>query len=467
MTEFTHKQSSTQTAAQIALLTASIIVVVATQALVRGKAQGSCVMPPRYANPIEGSFPPNVPVTVKIDDKWNAIERQAFGTGTEKWNAGSAVNCSGVTFHYSGAAHFESDAAYNEDAPYLTVYYKRKLFFGREGLVAHHGGVPKRTVSADVWISPDRPNVDNTYVYLGTHEVGHALGLDNCTCHNGCVCEPGKTVMSGQASAAFNAGGPTWCDVNAVSQVYCPTPEPTPEGPACTTAGEPCIFSCCPGLRCADVDTFNPICVEESPGLCDTGYTWSFSQMQCVPTSSPVLVDVTGDGFSLTGAAGGVLFDLNRDGVGERLAWTAEGSDDAWLTLDRNGDGSVDDGGELFGNYTPQPEPPAGVEKNGFLALAEYDSPAQGGNADGVIDGRDAVFSSLRLWRDSDHDGVSGPGELHTLAGLGLKSIALDYKESKRTDGHGNRFRYRAKVGDAKGSKVNRWAWDVFLVSGR
>jgi len=187
----------------------------------------------------------------------------------------------------------------------------------------------------------------------------------------------------------------------------------------------------------------------------------------CVQYGSPIVIDIAGNGFALTDKTNGVIFPLGPTDVLYRVSWTSINSDDAWLALDRNSNGVIDNGLELFGNHTSQPNPPPGELRNGFLALMVYDWPANGGNGDSVIDVHDSVFDSLLLWQDMNHDGFSQSTEIHTLGSLGVRSISLGYRESNRRDEWGNVFRYRANVKGTSEADLKKWAFDVFLQTTR
>lgn len=226
-----------------------------------------------------------------------------------------------------------------------------------------------------------------------------------------------------------------------------------------------CMESLSPIEKTSSRDTpmnANPSCcsTEDRFQCIDGGGQWYDASCSCY---SPIVIDVAGNGFNLTNAADGVLFDLVRSGIPDQISWTSAGSDDAWLALDRNGNGTIDDGKELFGSATPQPYLSPGESKNGFRALAMFDSAEYGGNDDGQIDSKDSVFSNLKLWQDGNHNGFSEAGELQGLTESDISVIELSYRDSRQKDENGNWFRYRAKIRDARGARIGRWAWDVFV----
>ena len=149
------------------------------------------------------------------------------------------------------------------------------------------------------------------------------------------------------------------------------------------------------------------------------------------PRRDPLVLDLDGDGVETVSAAarGGVLFDTDGDGIRTATGWV--GPDDGLLALDRDGNGTIDHGGELFGDRV---ETTAGeFAADGFEALATLDQ-----NADGRIDAADADFEQLRVWTDVNQDGISQAAELRSLDELGIASLSTSGVASQSNLGHGN-----------------------------
>lgn len=394
-----------------------------------------CCFPPTLST-ITPKWPKGALVTVTISTQFTSDEKSDIIQAFQSWN--NVQTCAGIIF-----TGFQSSDEQPPISP--NMYWVDYHDFDGYGAVTATNGMAGFNAWARTFLyKPIRTYEGNKRAYTRSvmrHEIGHTLRLENAQC----LCS--LTVMSEVGAEDCFI---TTCDVSVVNDVYCPPPTPTP-----TPTPEPhaeCYYWYC------EEGIIGP------PPECSPGMSFSFDTC-CCDNVTPLVIDVAGDGFSLTNGADGVEFDHNSDGWAEKFSWTAANSDDAWLALDRNGNGMIDSGLELFGNYTPQLEPTQGASKNGFLALAVYDKPEHGGNGNGKIDSRDTVFPSLWLWQDKNHNGISEPGELHALPALDVASVDLDYKPSRHTDKYGNQFRYRAKVNNAKRAKVNRWAWDVLLTN--
>ena len=157
---------------------------------------------------------------------------------------------------------------------------------------------------------------------------------------------------------------------------------------------------------------------DQIPAFTTTAY-------QYLTTGTPIILDLDGNGVSTQSIDAGVRFDLFADGSPVRTGWVSP--TDGLLVLDRNHDGRINDGSELFGSSTVL----ANGQKasDGYTALRELD-----GNHDGVISSTDAAYGDLRIWIDSNSDGVSDESELRTLTSLGIAKIRLTATTGTTTD---------------------------------
>lgn len=245
----------------------------------------------------------------------------------------------------------------------------------------------------------------------------------------------------------YHSGGIHWWHFNDGDEVFSESEMsyrwPTPE--------EECYFGCLgdPACECA----------------CEGGF-WNDVDCgdSCGCNYSPLMINLQSNAavFKLTSPADGVCFDIAGRGTAYQVAWTREDSNSGWIALDRNGNGRVDDGTELFGTATRLRTGERAT--NGFDALREFDA-----NGDGKVDSDDPVYASLRVWLDLNHNGVSEPYELVPFEQLGISALFTDFTEMFRRDRNGNLYKYRgtAAVAGPNGQQLERRVYDVFLATAK
>jgi hypothetical protein len=140
------------------------------------------------------------------------------------------------------------------------------------------------------------------------------------------------------------------------------------------------------------------------------------TQQSYLTTASPLILDLNGDGVQTLSYTAGVAFDVFAKGTSTTTGWVS--SSDGLLVLDRNADGLITDGSELFGTATRLAD--GSQAPNGYAALRQFDS-----NGDGDINSQDSIYADLRVWVDANSDGISQTGELKSLRAAGVASIGL------------------------------------------
>lgn len=333
----------------------------------------------------------------------------AIPIAADRWNDACDGGYATPAINYGGGCS-------STDVP-IRVVYEQKVSDNGKGTCGAYTQLTtsQNTGGTIIWYQYGR-NLDTgeTFPCSGTnitdtlvHELGHALGLSDVSdlmCFGHIMGNSVNNTTRGIRSD----------DCSAVDDLW---RSPEEQNDLCTAR---CWTTCDGGVCPAE-----PIATTPTP--CQ---------------SSPILIDLDNNGFHLTGLDEAVSFDIDGNGAPNRISWTARGTGDAFLVYDRNGNGRIDSGRELFGDATLLRSGEAAT--NGYEPLAEFDGSAFGGNGDSLVTPADAVWGLLRVWTDANHNAMSEPDELQTLVAAGIVALDTKYRHSGRRDAHGNTFRYRS-----------------------
>ena len=181
--------------------------------------------------------------------------------------------------------------------------------------------------------------------------------------------------------------------------------------------------------------TVRAVATETSTGLSST--RTRTMHVHVLNQTSPIVLDLDGNGIqtiALENTQG--TFDLLNTGTPVRSGWISSG--DAFLAVDLNRNGRIDNRDELFG----------GELGEGFAKLASYDS-----NGDGTVNKKDARFKDLRVWQDKNGNHRTDKGELKTLKQAGVKSLNTGYSVNEETQ-NGNQFIERGTAVRSNGQTI-------------
>ena len=355
-------------------------------------AAASCI------SPSGGPSRDHPAVRLNIPSGIPSVVRQGILAGRDQWNA-SSCNIGGNDFPLfvtAGSGYPEIDIFYSAGIGTVhTSSGSTACGYFNNGAIHIFGTF--RTSDGRV---RNCPNTTGSVSGLTAHEIGHYLNLDNV----------------GSSCSGFVMSPMGWHDQNGVAVWDESHPVHSMECGAADLINE---------TRDEAVEECNDLKVDPCPMR---------------PEGTPILLDLDRNNFHLVGLDDPSEFDLGADGFLDQIGWTSADQLDVFLCMDRNGNGIVDNGSELFGDATRLM---TGFRAtNGFIALAELDAGIVGGNENGFVDLDDPFFSQLLIWIDSNHNGFSEREELILLEESGVVAIDLDYRIHWRIDQHGNRFAY-------------------------